>query len=68
MVLMVFVLQGDESLLRIASINGHLDVVKTLIKAGANVNQTNKVCIPWHCHYTSAMLRHSAGDYTDSNN
>ena len=25
--------------------NGHLDVVKTLIEAGANVNQTNKVGI-----------------------
>ena len=27
----------------IASDNGHLDVVKTLIDAGANVNHTNKV-------------------------
>ena len=29
----------------VASENGHLDVVKTLIEAGANVNQTNKVRI-----------------------
>ena len=28
-----------------ASENGHLEVVKTLIEAGANVNQTNKVRI-----------------------
>ena len=27
----------------IASDNGHFDVVKALIDAGANVNQTNKV-------------------------
>ena len=27
----------------IASDNGHFDVVKTLIDAGANVNQANKV-------------------------
>ena len=28
-----------------ASFNGHLDVVKTLIEAGANVNQADKVGI-----------------------
>ena len=47
---MVFVFQDGESPLWIAYINGHLDVVKTLIEAGANVNQTNKVCSPWHCY------------------
>ena len=31
-----------------ASFNGHLDIVKTLIKAGAKFNQTDKVCSPWH--------------------
>ena len=50
---MVFVFQDDESPLRIASINGHHDVVKTLVEAGANVNQTNKVCSPWHCYNCS---------------
>ena len=46
---MLFVFQNGESPLWIASINGQLDVVKTLIEAGANVNQTNKVCSPCHC-------------------
>ena len=41
---MVFGFQDGESPLLIASINGQLDEVKTLIEAGANVNQTNKVC------------------------
>ena len=40
---MVFVLQGGESSLWTASINGLHDVVKTLIEAGANVNQIDKV-------------------------
>ena len=40
---MTFVLQNGWSPLYIASFNGHLDVVKTLIEAGASVNQTNKV-------------------------
>ena len=35
--------------LQIASINGQLDVVQTLIEAGANVNQADKVCSPQHC-------------------
>ena len=47
---MVFVFQDGGSLLRAASIKGHLDVVKTLIEVRANVNQTNKVCSPWHCY------------------
>ena len=46
---MVVVFQDGGSPLLVASINGHLDVVKTLIEEGANVNQTDKVCSPWHC-------------------
>ena len=38
-----FVLQDGLSPLYISSVNGHLDVVKTLIEAGANINQANKV-------------------------
>ena len=42
---MIFVLQDGWSPLIVASNAGHLDVVKTLIEAGANVNQTTKVGI-----------------------
>ena len=38
-----FVLQDGWSPLMIASENGHLDIVVTLIGAGADVNYTNKV-------------------------
>ena len=34
-----------------ASDKGHLDVVKTLIEAGANVNHTNKVGEYLHVQY-----------------
>ena len=37
------VLQDGCSPLYAASCNGHLDVVKTLLEAGANINQINKV-------------------------
>ena len=43
--MMIFVLQAGGSPLMWASYRGHLDVVKTLIEAGANVNQTDKVGI-----------------------
>ena len=41
--MMTFVLQDGWSPLYAASYNGHLDIVKTLIEAGANVNQATKV-------------------------
>ena len=41
---MALVLQDGYSPLFTASINGHSEVVKTLIKAGAKVNQCVKVC------------------------
>ena len=41
LVMMIFVLQDGMSPLMAASNAGHLDVVKTLIEAGANVNQTD---------------------------
>lgn len=37
-------LQDGWSPLMIATDQGHLDVVNTLICAGADLNQTNKVC------------------------
>ena len=45
LIIMIFALQDSKSLLLIALDNGHLDVVKTLIEAGANVNQSDKVGI-----------------------
>ena len=38
-----FVLQNGWSPLKISSLNGHLDAVKALIKAGANINQVDEV-------------------------
>ena len=43
LVMMTFVLQYGWSPLNGASINGHLDVVKTLLEAGANINQVANV-------------------------
>ena len=43
LVMMTFVLQDGYSPLYAASFGGHLDVVKTLLEAGANINQANKV-------------------------
>ena len=40
--MMTFVLQYGWSPLHKASGAGHLDIVKTLIEAGANVNEANK--------------------------
>ena len=43
LVMMTFVLQDGWSPLIAASLKGHLDVVKTLLEAGANINQAMKV-------------------------
>ena len=43
LVMMAFVLQDGSSPLHAASENGHLDVVETLLKAGANIKQAIKV-------------------------
>ena len=43
LIITTFVLQNGSSPLHIAILEGHLDVVKALIKAGANVNQATKV-------------------------
>ena len=46
---MTLVLQDGWSPLMVASNKGHLVVVKTLIEAGADVNQINEVGIYLHC-------------------
>ena len=43
LVMMSFVLQNGQSPLYTTSRNGHLEVMKTLIVAGANINQADKV-------------------------
>ena len=43
LVMMTFVLQNGWSPLNVASEKGHLDVVKTLLEAGANIDQGNNV-------------------------
>ena len=43
LVMMTFVLQDGWKPLHAASCKGHLDVVKTLLEAGANINQATKV-------------------------
>ena len=48
--MMGFVLQDGWTPLVYASQNGHLEVVKSLIEAGANVNHTTKVVKIKH-HY-----------------
>ena len=60
LVMISFVLQNGQSPLYTASRNGHLEVMKTLIEAGANINQANKVgtcrCTQCNCvcNYSTA--------------
>ena len=65
---MTFVLQDGRSPLLIASSEGHLDIVKTFIEAGANVNEVNKVRIydliifeHTYCTYCSGGSREEEG-------
>ena len=50
---MEFVLQDDWTPLVAASQKGHLEIVKSLIEAGANVNHTAKVVKLKH-HYVGS--------------
>ena len=52
-ILMGFVLQNGLSPLHIASQEGHGDIVKTLIKAGASIDQADQVSthIPTRVQY-----------------
>ena len=42
--MILFLLQNGASPLMVASEMGHVEVVKSLIQGGANINHTNKVC------------------------
>ena len=52
-ILMGFVLQDGRSPLYMASQEGHLDEVKTLIEAGANIDQAEMVSIHTYTCMTS---------------
>ena len=56
--MMTFVLQNGWSSLHIASLKGHLDIVRALIEAGVNISQANKVgtVLVNQCHYTTSVL------------
>ena len=56
--MVTFVLQNGWSPLHTASSNGRLEVVKTLIAAGANIRQVNKVGIVFiiQCHCITCVL------------
>ena len=56
--MMTFVLQDGWSPLHIASFNGHLDIVRALIEAGASISQANKVgtVLVNQCHRTTCVL------------
>ena len=56
-VMMGFVLQVGWTPLVIASQEGHLEIVKSLIEAGANVNHTTKVVKIKH-HYLGSYISH----------
>ena len=66
---MGFVLQDGWSPLYMACQKGHLDVVKTLIEAGVNIHQADKVsthiptCIAWHiCVHVTQAIQHEGRD------
>ena len=56
LVMMTFVLQDGWSPLYTASDTGHHDIVKTLIEAGANVNQADKVQCAGILHVASNVI------------
>ena len=56
--MMTFVLQNGWSPLYRASFYGHLDIVRALIEAGANISQVDKVdtVLVNQCHCTTCVL------------
>ena len=64
-VMMGFVLQDCLTPLVVASQNGYLEIVKSLIEAGANVNHTAKV-VKIH-HYLVHVLVHTWVQFSSIN-
>ena len=56
LIMMTFILQDGWSPLHSASYDGHLDIVKTLIKAGANVNPAIEVQCVGRLHVTFSVI------------
>ena len=56
LVMMTLILQDGWSPLHTACFNGRLDIVKTLIEAGANVNQANKVQCVGRLHVSFSVI------------
>ena len=54
--MMTFVLQDGWSPLYTASFKGHLDIVKTLIEAGANVNYAREVQCVGRLHVSFSVI------------
>ena len=45
--ILCFCMQWERSVLHIASMGGHTDLINILLHAGLDVNQTDKVCIDY---------------------
>ena len=56
--MMTFVLQDGWSPLHTSSFNGHLDIVRALIEAGANISQATRVGTVFvnQCHCVTCVL------------
>ena len=54
--MIAFVFQNGWSPLCIASFKGHLDIVKILIEAGADINQTNEVQRVGRLHVSFSVI------------
>ena len=58
LLMMGFLLQKGGSSLGAASYKGHLNIVKTLMEAGANINHADEVSIHRHTVYDIIVCDH----------